>query len=529
MSASFVTPRPWRCVSAVRWVLAGLFGAAGAASALPVDVYWRDCHGTQNWTASCWTGDDGLPVASPRAGQSAYLRPLDRTEIQYHEDGEARPLARLEVGGVATLVQRGGTLVAGTTSVGGLWAGQLQIEAGLARLGDLSVGGDLPGVRSNYPASLDVQGGRVEANSLALGYGQPSLMWQSGGRIVLSGPLDIDGRYVSARVELTGGRLEASQVRSSERLGQSALTLAGGTLALSEGTVTVGSLGIGSPGHAGLLTLDDTAGDNQLRGVLADSWIVGAGGRGTLLQQGGIGSAGVLTIGLGSGTEGRPLGLYEMDRGLMGVVGMMVGAMTSGRVVQRGGQIAVQGDVTLGYTRDGDGLLELEGGQLLASRIRGDMGHSAFLQRGGWLQAETLRGLRLLHLGGGERVLENVLLDEQGTLELDGDALRVSGRLELGGTLRLLGAAPATDTWLDLFDWGQRSGEFAQVDAAAWFVPEGYRLDLSRLYLDGSLGLWRVAGDPPGGGPVPAPAGLWLALVGLALLARVRRGPASAH
>ena len=76
-------------------------------------------------------------------------------------------------------------------------------------------------------------------------------------------------------------------------------------------------------------------------------------------------------------------------------------------------------------------------------------------------------------------------------------------------------------------DWGTLEGTFATIDASSWSVPDGYRLDFSRLYQDGQVGLWKsVVTLPPVGGTLPAPASAALVLGSLALLFRSRRSDA---
>nr|MCU0957827.1 hypothetical protein [Hydrogenophaga sp.] len=436
------------------------------AQAAPVTVVWRDCQGTLDWRAPCWTTEDGLPAGSPQAGQNAVLLAQRPTEVHYDEDGAQRPLARLQVDGVSTLRQRGGSLVAEQLVVGNRLTGHFVLDAGLASFQQIALGGDRDGPTSVYAVTLQALGGRLDGRSMTVGRSQRATLHVDGGRVALSEALDLSSEGGGAEVNLREGRLEAQQIRASERRELTTMNLAGGTLAMAWGSVTVGRLNVGALGRAATLTLSDEIGDNRLSRVLADQWVVGQMIGGEVEQFGGIATVGELRVGVRVTDDPRHQGRYAMHGGLLGGQSVVVGMFGGGSMLQTGGQVALQDDLTLGFGADGKGIYQLQGGQLLADRVRGHDGHSRFEQTGGLLQAHTLTGLDELHLGGGQRDLVDVILSPHGLLALDDDRLSVSGRLALGGTLALRGQTPALDQWIDLLDWGTLEGTFATIDAS---------------------------------------------------------------
>lgn len=100
------------------------------------------------------------------------------------------------------------------------------------------------------------------------------------------------------------------------------------------------------------------------------------------------------------------------------------------------------------------------------------------------------------------------------------DQLVVGGRLSLGGTLRLVsweGFVATAGQSYDLFDWATLSGSFDRIDATGLLLGDAATLDVSRLYVDGTVAI----------ASVPEP-GAWALLLAGALvlggLHRRRRG-----
>ncbi|MCV2419563.1 choice-of-anchor tandem repeat NxxGxxAF-containing protein [Paucibacter sp. DJ2R-2] len=113
----------------------------------------------------------------------------------------------------------------------------------------------------------------------------------------------------------------------------------------------------------------------------------------------------------------------------------------------------------------------------------------------------------------------NVYLAEIGGTELGSsyDHYRVAGTLTLGGTLKLAsfaGFSGQAGQSFDLFDWGSLQGQFSNIDSSGLLLAEGTQLDLSRLYLDGVIGVTAV--------PEPSQWALML-LGGVSLLSWRRR------
>jgi hypothetical protein len=100
------------------------------------------------------------------------------------------------------------------------------------------------------------------------------------------------------------------------------------------------------------------------------------------------------------------------------------------------------------------------------------------------------------------------------------DFYDVKGTLTFGGTLRIVSfdsfAARAGQRF-DLFDAGGLQGQFDRIDASGLQLADGARLDVSRLYVDGSVSVTAV----------PEPSTLGTLMAGLAALAwrfdRMRR------
>ena len=98
------------------------------------------------------------------------------------------------------------------------------------------------------------------------------------------------------------------------------------------------------------------------------------------------------------------------------------------------------------------------------------------------------------------------------------DHYSVAGTLTLNGGLVLTswdGFTGQAGQSFDLFDWGQLQGQFASVDSSGLLLAEGTRLDLSRLYVDGTVSVTAV--------PEPATWALWFSGL-VALGVKARRG-----
>lgn len=101
---------------------------------------------------------------------------------------------------------------------------------------------------------------------------------------------------------------------------------------------------------------------------------------------------------------------------------------------------------------------------------------------------------------------------------LDVDQFLVQGLLTFDGTLRLVSSqsfAAQIGQSFDLFDWGSSAAGFTAIDTSGLVLADGAALDLSRLYVDGTVSVTAV----------PEPSAWLLMLTGTAvLLARRRSG-----
>jgi probable HAF family extracellular repeat protein len=103
------------------------------------------------------------------------------------------------------------------------------------------------------------------------------------------------------------------------------------------------------------------------------------------------------------------------------------------------------------------------------------------------------------------------------------DRYVVAGQLTFGGTLQLTSWAGFTGQAgqsVDLFDWGSTSGRFNTIDASGLQLAAGTRLDLSNLYVDGTVRVSAV--------PEPMSWALWCGGLGLLTALRRRRSPGAA-
>jgi probable HAF family extracellular repeat protein len=96
------------------------------------------------------------------------------------------------------------------------------------------------------------------------------------------------------------------------------------------------------------------------------------------------------------------------------------------------------------------------------------------------------------------------------------DKYVVGGRLSFGGTLKLTswqGFTGQAGHSYDLFDWGTTEGAFDTIDADGLVLASGTRLDVSRLYVDGTISI----------AAVPEPGEWAMLLAGLALVGGTAR------
>jgi len=104
------------------------------------------------------------------------------------------------------------------------------------------------------------------------------------------------------------------------------------------------------------------------------------------------------------------------------------------------------------------------------------------------------------------------------------DKLAVGGTLTLGGTLRLVSwnsFVAQAGMRFDVLDWGRLEGTFDSIDTTAFLLASNTRLDLSKLYVDGSVSVLSTTTA------VPEPQTWALAMAGvfICLLGTSRKRP----
>ena len=374
-------------------------------------------------------------------------------------------------------------------------------------------------------AQLVTLGRDITVNSLGLGGttgGRPTLALQDGATLSAN-----FGVTVRATGMLTGDGRVAGAVLSQGTVLASNLSI--------DGPLTNQGLVITQSGAPGRLAADL---DNQAAGQVR------------------VGSAEVLAL---SGASHANSGMIEVRGGELEVSGTLTN-QAGGRVLVNGGTLrfndglANRGEVNVGF--DGaeffGGVVQGAGGRLVlsgrsnstfydsvdigaASELRVSAGATALFfgtvqQRSGALFTGTGTkfyegGLSVgaspgLGTDEGSVVLGSsslYLAEIGGTLAGSGfDKLVVAGDLQFGGTLRLVswnGFAAQAGQRFDLFDWGSAGGSFSSIDASGLALADGLVLDISQLYVDGSLAV----------ASVPEPAGRTLVLGGLLVVAWVVR------
>ena len=200
-----------------------------------------------------------------------------------------------------------------------------------------------------------------------------------------------------------------------------------------------------------------------------------------------------------------------------------VSAIASSLTAEAGSQIILSGDATTTF----DGKTEIRDGaelQVAAGSMAIFLG--AVEQRSGALLTGTGNKFYAAGLSVGASPGSasdagsvtfgdnNVYLAEIGGTApgLGHDFYDVAGVLSLGGTLKLVsweGFVAQAGQRFDLFDWGNVQGEFGDIDASGFLLAGGVQLDMSRLYIDGSIAVQAV----------PEPGSWALSLAGLGVIA----------
>ena len=347
-------------------------------------------------------------------------------------------------------------------------------------------------------ATLAMVGGRINADSVRVGaLGVLSGHGSFGATVLNQGVLQVEHLQITAGLDNAGSvRAAAAGSRLEANLNNTAT-----------GRVRVGSgelLQLAGQAHRNAGVMEVNGGRLETTGELTNS-------RGGIVD---LKNATVLTDGTWRNEAGGRLLMNEArlttSTGLANAGQVLVTSGSSeffGAVVnQKGGQVILSGQGTTTFYD----AVELQSG----SELRTSAGATAVFfgpvaQRNGAL----LTGTGHKYFEGGFSVgnspglgedagnvafgLGNVYLAEIGgtTLGSGYDHYRVAGTLTLGGTLQLASFAGFTGQagqQFDLFDWGTLNGQFSSIDSSGLQLAAGTTLDLSRLYIDGVIGVSAV-------------------------------------
>jgi hypothetical protein len=370
-------------------------------------------------------------------------------------------------------------------------------------------------------ATLAMAGGRIDAESVRIGaQGVLSGTGSFGSFVHNQGVLQVE------RLQISGGLDNAGTVRGATGIGSRLETNLNNT---SAGRVRVGSgetLQLLGKNHQNVGVVEVNGGRLEISGsfvnakagtvdlknasVVADgAWRNDTGGRvlmgeARLSTSAGFSNAGQVQITSGSSEF---FGAVHNEKGGQIIVsGQGTTTFYDAVEVQSGAELRVSGGATAvffgavqqrsGAVFSGSGQKYYEGGFSVGNSpgAASDAGDVAF----------GLGNLYLAELGG----------TAPGTGH---DFYDVAGTLTLGGTLQIVswdGFTGQAGQSFDLFDWGQLQGAFGAIDSSGLLLTEGTRLDLSRLYLDGTVSVTAV--------PEPGTWALWLGGL-LALGRRVQR------
>ena len=379
---------------------------------------------------------------------------------------------------------------------------------GNVTLKTLTIGGDAAG--NNGIATLRLAAGVIDV--VGDGGGRFTTVNAKGvltGDGVLGGAVNNLGTVTAANLTLTGGLTNRGLVNGSGRLNTSLANTETGAVRVGAGETLV----LHGNGH-------DNAGSVEVRGG------------GELQATGGFSNRPGGTVRLDDATVRFADGLANAGQ----VQVSYGGATLYGSIItSSGGKIILSGGSNTTFQ---DAVEVQAGGELRVSEGATAVFFGAVVQRTGALFTGTGSkfyegGLSVgaspgLGIDAGNVAFgsANVYLAELGGVASGTgyDHYQVGGTLTLQGTLSIVSyggfIAQAGQTF-DLLDWGALSGRFDSVDTGALQLADGTRLDLSRLYVDGTVSVSAVP-------ELPASLLMLAGVTGLLLRRRTPRGRPSA-
>ena len=369
----------------------------------------------------------------------------------------------------------------------------------------LAIGGNATG--NNGIATLKLSGGTITVVGDAGQFTTVSAKGVLTGDGTITGAVNNLGTVNAVNISLSGGLTNRGLVTGNGRLNTNLVNAAGATVRANAGQQLV----LSGSTHSNSGRFDINGGELQVTGALANH----SGGRilfnsGRLQANSGLTNNGQLLMTFGSTTlfgaitthsGGKIIASGNSSNTFYDTIDMRSGGelrISTGSTAVFFGQVLQR----TGSTFSGGGTKFYEGGLSIGASpgLGIDEGDVSF----------GAGSLYLVEIGG-ITACTAACADDTGLRDSSHDRYVVRGHLGLGGTLKLVSwdsfTAQAGQSF-DLLDWGSVGGRFDSIDASGLAMANGTYLDVSRLYIDGSVSVQVV----------PEPGALVLMLVGLGFL-----------